>query len=211
MDYKNLKLRIFSSFILIMLFVIFVQFVDSYLFILVFLLYFFIFYEIYKNFNNDYKNSLFQFLYLSLSFIAIQTYLLLYFHKIYFIYFVIVIVLFDSSSYIFGSLFGKKSILIKISPSKTYEGLISGILITLLITFFLNNILSLYNLFEFLIYTNIFILFAFLGDVFESYFKRKANIKDSSKLIPGHGGFFDRFDSFIMSVIPLLLLNIYGL
>ena len=96
---------------------------------------------------------------------------------------------FDSSSYIFGSLSGKKSILIKISPSKTYEGLISGILITLLITFFLNNILSLYNLFEFLIYTNIFILFAFLGDVFESYFKRKANIKDSSKLIHGHGGF----------------------
>ena len=68
-----------------------------------------------------------------------------------------------------------------------------------------------YNFFNFIIYTTIFIFSAFLGDIFESYFKRKANIKDSGKLIPGHGGFFDRFDSFIMSVIPLTLLNFYGL
>ena len=211
MDYKNLKLRIFSSFFLIIFFVIFIQYIDSYLYILIFLLYFFIYCEIYQNFKNDYKNSLIQFLYISLSFIAIQIYLYLYYQKLYFVYFVLVIVLFDSTSYIFGSLFGKKNILIKISPSKTYEGLIAGILFTLLITFFLNNILSLYSFFDFIIYTSIFIFFAFLGDIFESYFKRRANIKDSSKLIPGHGGFFDRFDSFIMSVIPLLLLNIYGL
>ena len=105
----------------------------------------------------------------------------------------------------------KKIILNAISPNKTYEGLLAGILFTLLITFFVNNLLSLYNFFNFIIYTTIFIFSAFLGDIFESYFKRKANIKDSGKLIPGHGGFFDRFDSFIMSVIPLTLLNFYGL
>ena len=211
MDYKNLKLRAFSSFVLIMLFVIFIQYFDSYLFILIFFLYSLICFEIYKNFKNDYKNSFSQFLYLLLSLVSIQIYLLFYYQKFYFIYFVLVIVLFDTMSYIFGSLFGKKNILNAISPNKTYEGLLAGILFTLLITFFVNNLLSLYNFFNFIIYTTIFIFSAFLGDIFESYFKRKANIKDSGKLIPGHGGFFDRFDSFIMSVIPLTLLNIYGL
>ena len=211
MDYKNLKLRAFSSFVLIMLFAIFIQYFDSYLFILIFLLYSLICFEIYKNFKNDYKNSFSQFLYLIFSLISIQVYLLFYYQKFYFIYFVSVVVLFDTISYIFGSLFGKKNILNAISPNKTYEGLLAGILFTLLIAFFLNNFLSLYNFFNFILYTTIFIFSAFLGDIFESYFKRKANIKDSGKLIPGHGGFFDRFDSFIMSVIPLLLLNIYGL
>ena len=50
------------------------------------------------------------------------------------------------------------------------------------------------------------ILSSFTGDIIESFFKRKNNIKNSSNFLPGHGGFFDRFDSFIFSVIPFYLM-----
>ena len=53
------------------------------------------------------------------------------------------------------------------------------------------------------------IFLSFLGDIIESYFKRKIHIKDSSKFLPGHGGFFDRLDVFIMSSIFLLLFKYY--
>tara|TARA_Y100001960_G_C14355896_1_gene671851 strand:- start:230 stop:439 length:210 start_codon:yes stop_codon:yes gene_type:complete len=62
---------------------------------------------------------------------------------------------------------------------------------------------------NFLIFNFFIIIFAFFGDIFESFFKRQVNIKDSSNLIPGHGGFFDRFDGFLMGVIPLLFLSYF--
>ena len=54
---------------------------------------------------------------------------------------------------------------------------------------------------------NLIIFISIIGDLIESYFKRKNNIKDSSKYLPGHGGFFDRFDSFIASIIILTLVS----
>ena len=59
-----------------------------------------------------------------------------------------------------------------------------------------------------LIFINVLIIFAIMGDLIESFFKRKNNIKHSSNLLPGHGGFFDRFDSFLPSVIFLLLYSL---
>ena len=56
-----------------------------------------------------------------------------------------------------------------------------------------------------IILLNIIIIFSILGDLTQSLFKRKNNIKDSSNFLPGHGGFFDRFDSFISSIILLTL------
>ena len=54
---------------------------------------------------------------------------------------------------------------------------------------------------ELMIFIFIIIISAFIGDLIESFFKRKSNLKNSSEFIPGHGGVFDRFDSFIFSII----------
>ena len=71
----------------------------------------------------------------------------------------------------------------------------------------LNFYFKIYSSYEIFIFTVLFILSTFLGDSIESYYKRISNIKDSGNLLPGHGGFFDRFDGFIMSVIFIFILN----
>jgi len=115
---------------------------------------------------------------------------------------ILMIWLADIGAYFSGKRFGRIKIVKKISPGKTLEGLLGG---------FLSNVIfiSFLHIYEFL---NIFsgILLAFLvtalslyGDIYESFLKRRAKIKDSSNLIPGHGGFLDRLDSFCPT-IPIL-------
>ena len=115
---------------------------------------------------------------------------------------------FDSACYIVGKKFGRNKILINISPNKTYEGLFGGVLCTnfvcLLIYFNIDLSKIEYNLF---ILANLVIIFSFFGDLIQSYFKRLNYLKDSGNFIPGHGGFFDRFDSFLLVIIPISILN----
>ena len=97
-----------------------------------------------------------------------------------------------------------------ISPKKTLEGYVGGFVLTnlIMITFFLiieKNI----NLIYLLFFINFIIVFSIIGDLIQSYFKRKNHIKDSSSFLPGHGGFFDRFDSFLASNIFLLFYSIF--
>tara|TARA_B100001057_G_C22311979_1_gene742399 strand:- start:70 stop:564 length:495 start_codon:yes stop_codon:yes gene_type:complete len=114
--------------------------------------------------------------------------------------FIFSIIIFDTFSYLFGKLFGKRK-LIKVSPNKTVEGLIGGFfssfVLSLLLSYFLNFTIN----FELIFYLSFVIIFAFIGDVIESFFKRKNDLKNSSNLIPGHGGVFDRFDSFLFSIV----------
>jgi phosphatidate cytidylyltransferase len=86
--------------------------------------------------------------------------------------------------------------------------LFSGLSGSLLIGFFLNDYLSLYSNSIFLFFSFFVLTFSFIGDMLESYFKRLSNLKDSSYFIPGHGGFFDRFDSFVCSIFFLCLFSI---
>ena len=114
----------------------------------------------------------------------------------------VVIIIFDIFSYIIGSKYGSRKILKKISPNKTLEGLIGGILFSLIFSSILIILLeSKINLIN-ILFIIMIISFSFFGDIIESYFKRINNIKNSSNLLPGHGGFFDRFDSLIFSIIP---------
>ena len=114
---------------------------------------------------------------------------------------------FDTFAYLIGSQFGKHKMLPLISPKKSWEGLLGGGVFTILAAFFLaqySNIgkvqIEQFNLYFF---ASILPLTATTGDFIASYFKRKAKVKDSGNLIPGHGGILDRMDAFTIT-IPVL-------
>ncbi len=206
MDYKILTIRLISSFFLIcIIFPLVFFYNESILFILLFL-YLIIFYEI-KNFFNYKKNLIYS--YLLLSFISSSIYLIFFFNLNLFLYLVLTIILFDTYSYVLGSLFGTKKIFPIISPNKTYFGFIFGYFFTIISLFFINEFYILnYSFYKFFAISSLIIFFAIIGDLIESFFKRKSNIKDSSNLIPGHGGFFDRFDSYLFAsfILPISIL-----
>jgi len=108
----------------------------------------------------------------------------------------IVLSIFDSFSQITGQLWGRKKMFPKTSPNKTFGGFIGGGLIAIGSAFLLKSLYPESEL-KSLILTIGVVLFAFAGDLAASFYKRKFKVKDYSKLIPGHGGFLDRFDSLI--------------
>ena len=108
--------------------------------------------------------------------------------------------IFDTFAYVIGSKIGKRFIVKKISPKKTLEGLIGGLFATVVF-----GMLIKLMLFNGLL--NIFIIggiFAFFGDLFISYFKRKSGVKDTGSILPGHGGVLDRIDSHLFAT-PVLI------
>lgn len=110
----------------------------------------------------------------------------------------------DSGAYFFGKSIGGPKLCPKISPKKTYAGLIGGMITAGLF----GAICAYYKGFD---YTNAVVTSAILGafsqggDLFESWIKRTLGVKDSSNLIPGHGGIFDRTDA-ILVLLPLIVL-----
>ncbi len=112
----------------------------------------------------------------------------------------------DIAAYEIGRRYGKTKLSKNISPNKTIEGLFAGLLCgSALMTY---NILSNteFTIFLALIISIFFISFGVLGDLFMSRIKRSLGIKDSSNTLPGHGGFLDRIDSYLIS-FPFLLLT----
>ena len=114
----------------------------------------------------------------------------------------------DSSAYFIGKKYGKIKLLPNISPGKTREGLLGAIVITPL-SLAIYAILMGYPIVGFLFFGLIVTLIAFIGDVFFSLIKRSKNEKDSSHLIPGHGGFIDLLDGTIAVLPFFMLLVIY--
>lgn len=107
----------------------------------------------------------------------------------------------DSGAYMFGKLFGKHKLAPKVSPGKTWEGLIGGLLTSALISWLFGRYAPLDIIPEILLICSVAAALAsVLGDLTESMFKREAGIKDSGHLIPGHGGILDRIDSLTAAV-----------
>ena len=106
----------------------------------------------------------------------------------------------DTTAYFGGKLLGKTKILPKVSPGKTLEGLVSALLATPLIISTFAYIYGL-NFLEFIFFGVVVTLISFIGDVSFSLLKRNRGIKQSSNLIPGHGGFIDLLDG-VIAVLP---------
>jgi phosphatidate cytidylyltransferase len=100
-------------------------------------------------------------------------------------------------AYITGSIFGKRP-LSSISPKKTWEGTISGVILAVLVISYGGQFFNLS--FRLLILVSFLAaVMGTLGDLFESKLKRLAGVKDSGNMMPGHGGFLDRFDSLLIA------------
>jgi phosphatidate cytidylyltransferase len=115
----------------------------------------------------------------------------------------------DIGGYIFGKIFKWKK-LTKISPKKTFSGVLGSFIFSLFSLVLLNNIISqnlTLNFFEvkYFFLAIIFSLVAQVGDLTISYFKRKEQIKDTGKILPGHGGIFDRIDGLMFVIITTVL------
>ena len=116
----------------------------------------------------------------------------------------------DIAAYEYGRRYGKRKLASNISPNKTVEGFLAGLIVGVVVNFFvLSNTLELSSI-QSLLLSVIFILFATLGDLFESKIKRSVEIKDASSLLPGHGGVLDRIDSQLLS-FPVLVFFIHFL
>lgn len=112
----------------------------------------------------------------------------------------------DSGAYFIGVRFGKRKLASRISPGKSWEGMWGGLFFALLLAMPAIPLLGLgwASLPSVLLLTLLTALFSVVGDLFESLFKRHAGIKDSSDLIPGHGGILDRLDS-IFAALPVFV------
>lgn len=113
----------------------------------------------------------------------------------------------DTGAYCAGNLWGKHPLCPRLSPKKTVEGFVGGLVLTLVLmqilgaTVLKNSLLD--SWYAWIGFSLIVVIFSTLGDLLESRFKRDCGVKDSGRLLPGHGGVLDRFDS-IFLVMPSL-------
>jgi len=113
----------------------------------------------------------------------------------------------DTGAYLAGVTFGKHRLMERISPKKSWEGFAGGALLALVAAWFLNGWLGITDRKGWLIISVIITIAGTYGDLTESMLKRSLGIKDSGTIMPGHGGFLDRFDSTLVS-FPLVYLFI---
>ena len=212
---QNLSKRFYTS--IFLLIIIYISIISKlFLFLLLIVISYFVLTEIFKILNKVFKDNkkivfvlyLIPLLYLSIFLPQLYFFIISeYNNQLIFLYLLSICIATDIGGYVFGKFFrGKK--LTKISPNKTYSGLIGSYFFSIIVFIYF------YNQFNFTIK---FLILAFLissisqlGDLFISYLKRKANMKDTSNLLPGHGGVLDRIDGIIFALpVGINLINIF--
>ena len=214
---KQLINRILTSIILI--FIIYISLINSaILFFVLFLISFFLISE----FNNLIKKIFTKKFYYFLS---------IFFASIYTSFFILMIWIFiiplnekstisiifllllcastDIGGYVFGNIFGGKKIT-KISPKKTYSGLIGSFVFSIIVGIVFNNFFDQIIVLDVNLYALIITisLVSQIGDLFLSFIKRKAHVKDTGSILPGHGGILDRIDGILFALpLGILLIN----
>jgi len=114
----------------------------------------------------------------------------------------------DSFAFFVGKNFGKHKLFESVSPKKTIEGFIGGLLFAILAGFLIGKYSTYFSISNWIIIAVIVAVFGSLGDLVESKFKRQANVKDSGTIMPGHGGLLDRLDS-LFFLAPFVYLYIH--
>jgi len=116
----------------------------------------------------------------------------------------------DTGAYAVGTAMGKHKLIERISPKKTIEGSLGGLSLTLVGAYVVSLFATQITLLDWFVIAVIIVIFGSLGDLFESLLKRKAEVKDSGRIVPGHGGMLDRLDStlFAAPVVLIYLMTI---
>jgi len=113
----------------------------------------------------------------------------------------------DTGAYLAGSAFGRHMLMERISPKKSWEGFFGGMLLTLAVARLMSPWLGAADTRGWMIIALIITVSGTLGDLIESMLKRSLGVKDSGSIMPGHGGFLDRFDSVVVA-FPMVYLYI---
>jgi phosphatidate cytidylyltransferase len=117
----------------------------------------------------------------------------------------------DTGAYLTGISIGRHKLMERISPKKTWEGFFGGIIIAAFAAWLLSDWLGVVNKIHWVVISLIISLAGTYGDLIESMLKRSIGVKDSGTIMPGHGGFLDRFDSAIISFpIVYLFISLFG-
>ena len=112
----------------------------------------------------------------------------------------------DTGAYFAGTAFGKTRLFERVSPKKSWEGSIGGGVLTAVVALVLAHYFPSISQLEWLLMAAIVVVAGTYGDLVESLFKRSIQIKDSGTIIPGHGGFLDRFDGLLISIPFIVIL-----
>ncbi len=105
----------------------------------------------------------------------------------------------DTGAYFAGTKFGKTKLFERVSPKKSWEGFLGGAFSAIAVAFVLARYFPVIEDWKWLVISGIIIIAGTYGDLIESLFKRSIEIKDSGQILPGHGGFMDRFDGLLLS------------
>ena len=113
---------------------------------------------------------------------------------------------FDTFAYLLGVKFGKHKIISVVSPNKSWEGFAGGFIFTVITAYLTVNYFSEIELNQIIAISLLTPFTATVGDFIESYYKRKAGVKDSGNFIPGHGGMLDRMDAFMITIPAIYII-----